>query len=1258
MMRSRHLAALLSMALLSLFLCAPSKEQGVYYANSPSEADVADCINGTGANTCHSGTPTGPQGTHTAVAGDVIYIPSGSATWTTELSIGAGINLLGAGEGVTTIYSDVNGTFLNVSLSSATNLFEIGSMTIAPASGLVGPASTASPIELSGTCSSTTCSNMRLYQILFTGWAYAGYGDAGSNFNGFLIKANNIFGVFDHLGAYFTAGGGQEFVDVGDSAYLNSSSENGDSSWAEPDAAGTANALYIENSTFSATGTGEGALTDTDYGGGGRIVVRFNTLTNFSIYEHGTESTQRTRGGRWLEAYNNNYACTLSAGCGDGFWTTRSGSGLQFDNTITIASGAFMTDVTYLSLYRALQSFAPWGPCDGSGSWDDNAGVTYAGPSNFTAVSTTGYTDTVTDTTQSWTASQWIDSGAPYSVHDVTSGDGSEITANSTDTLTAEGWDRAPEFTVGDTYEILRATVCIDQPGRGGAGATLLSGSTPSPTGWVNEPLDPIYEWGDTLVNNGSFFGSTYLTADSARVIANRDFYQSTVNQTAQTSTTSPFNGTSGTGWGTTANMPTTCTTGVAYWATNEGNWNLSGNGGQGELYICTATNTWTMSYEPYTYPHPLDTSEPVEEPTGYSGLVVQRYHAITNTNVIGYPSPIPCPGTSGCSGEGSAEGANYEIIPGDSFGLPIWRVTDYPMTGTPCATAGNKDWVVTSGGPADQSVMDISDTRFALTTNGGATYIFSFNPATMQSTCLYSLPTTVQASFFESQVFYGNVLVGNHWELESFNTSSTATAPTGTLVYDWGGCDAALDAAQQGSYQNNMGLSKFGDEVFATSFNLQPDQGFGSRLVVYDKTKGHCYELTTGGGPPGADVPGGSGTVSVTNGSATVTYVSGTNFSTQWGCQYAAGNTNNCDASTGSLGGASGSQQFMMSIGGTLYQIGAAPCTTNSCTLSQNFNGTTGTYSYVVYTDDTAAGQFFIDGTLQSNAWTFSCADCTTFTTWSFGIHDVRMFKNAANMVAEFTNESPGNTSWNTNEPYLNSGEAVPADMVWNWGINNMGMGFVDASDDCSNGHNYPGSSELVSVDDACGVFPTDYTGLVIHSSLTNQQSYTLTQSWPETASGYVGSFHGGWANDNINDTAPIFTPWPTCQSGGAPQVGGCTSMTPSYPILSGAYYWGELIAVAMDGSGNVYRIDHTYNDNSADEPFAGEYTTTSVSPDGKFLLFNSDWMAAEGIGLGSTSGGETCTVSPTFTCRLDVFIIALPAVLVQPNRKANFTW
>ncbi len=70
------------------------------------------------------------------------------------------------------------------------------------------------------------------------------------------------------------------------------------------------------------------------------------------------------------------------------------------------------------------------------------------------------------------------------------------------------------------------------------------------------------------------------------------------------------FDGTVGVGRGVVASRPATCTTGVAYWATDEGEWN-STNGGtaDGRLYKCTSTNTWTLHYTPYTYPHPLRAS-------------------------------------------------------------------------------------------------------------------------------------------------------------------------------------------------------------------------------------------------------------------------------------------------------------------------------------------------------------------------------------------------------------------------------------------------------------------------------------------------------------------------------------------------------------------------------------------------------------------------------------------------------------------------
>ena len=190
-----------------------------------------------------------------------------------------------------------------------------------------------------------------------------------------------------------------------------------------------------------------------------------------------------------------------------------------------------------------------------------------------------------------------MDNGAPYSVHDVTQNSGSEITANSSGTLTFDDGGVAGQYAPanGDSIQILRATACIDQAGGRGAGY-LYSGTTPQTTP-ASQAASPSYEWMDATTGSATL--SAVVGSDTARVIANRDFYEESVNQTAQTSSNSPFNGTSGTGHGITSRQPSTCTKGVAYWDTTN-NW----------LNMCTATNTWTTdAYIPYTYPHPLDSS-------------------------------------------------------------------------------------------------------------------------------------------------------------------------------------------------------------------------------------------------------------------------------------------------------------------------------------------------------------------------------------------------------------------------------------------------------------------------------------------------------------------------------------------------------------------------------------------------------------------------------------------------------------------------
>lgn len=155
---------------------------------------------------------------------------------------------------------------------------------------------------------------------------------------------------------------------------------------------------------------------------------------------------------------------------------------------------------------------------------------------------------------------------------------------------------------------------CIDQPGwlfdeNVGAGFTAKQ----------------TYFWGNrnggAQVTIDKSEGGDPQMADTH--YCNRDYYNENTSFNGAATENSCTTG--GVGIGTLAARPATCTTGVAYWATDQGSWNVSGNGdGSGLLYKCTATDTWSLYYTPYDYPHPLQGVSQGGTPQN-SGSVVPR---------------------------------------------------------------------------------------------------------------------------------------------------------------------------------------------------------------------------------------------------------------------------------------------------------------------------------------------------------------------------------------------------------------------------------------------------------------------------------------------------------------------------------------------------------------------------------------------------------------------------------------------------------
>jgi hypothetical protein len=149
--------------------------------------------------------------------------------------------------------------------------------------------------------------------------------------------------------------------------------------------------------------------------------------------------------------------------------------------------------------------------------------------------------------------------------------------------------------------------VCLSNPSNNDAGAT----------GWCAQAHEPSYFWLNRSGSSVTAIDTSGRGLSTAHVLNDRDYY----NEAAS------FSGTSGVGSGARANRPANCTEGVGYWVTDEGSWNttLPANT-SGRLYKCTAANTWTLYYTPYTYPHPLQGAavNPPTAPSAPTNLTVR----------------------------------------------------------------------------------------------------------------------------------------------------------------------------------------------------------------------------------------------------------------------------------------------------------------------------------------------------------------------------------------------------------------------------------------------------------------------------------------------------------------------------------------------------------------------------------------------------------------------------------------------------------
>ncbi len=295
----------------------------------------------------------------------------------------------------------------------------------------------------------------------------------------------------------------------------------GNGSWADYPWYGTDKFFFIEDNTINRTNSPQ-VRTICDSKLGGRYVIRHNYLLNCIPGAHGTEDGPH-RGVRAYEFYDNTINATLQWGGGG----QRSGTSIWHDNTY-IGIEPTRDILCHLSNFRegGERAAPPWGSADGTSPWDQNDTdgnghyVEGQPPHTFESGTCTtvsgrfGTRLTFSDSSKNWTVNQWVG----YSVKNVNPNNskyynnGSFISSNTATSITfAGGTPSKTAFAVGDTYEIHRVLVMMDQNGRGKGdqitGRPRPINRTTGTASWNHGALEPCYSWNNIYTPNGHPLG-------------------------------------------------------------------------------------------------------------------------------------------------------------------------------------------------------------------------------------------------------------------------------------------------------------------------------------------------------------------------------------------------------------------------------------------------------------------------------------------------------------------------------------------------------------------------------------------------------------------------------------------------------------------------------------------------------------------------------------------------------------------------------
>lgn len=367
-----------------------------------------------------------------SVDGDIVEIPAGTCTWTANVIVSnKALTLRGVGIGSTVIIDAIDKSqefpiYSNpITLDTVVGKFvRVTALTIRGSTCIGCAPFINDPFGVGGIRVDGLAKTWRIDHVHFDRLFTVGVHVLG-----------HTYGVIDH-NIFDTR--------VSSAVLVNHNTWNGgfsgDGSWADDSFFGTDKAVYVENNIMTQDPPPAHLDAMIDGQAGGRVVFRYNKVTNASTIFHGTDGTGRDRGFRTFEIYNN--AIHDNEGLHPSGIRTRGGTGPIYNNTITGNFGVGLDGI----VFRAIYADPIFGICNGSSVWDGNAGPPAGYP-------------------------------------------------------------------------------CMDQPGRGKS--ILISGSPPTPVGWVQNIVEPVYVWNNTF--NGVAANLIPDPSTASYFVSGRDFFNNTV---------------------------------------------------------------------------------------------------------------------------------------------------------------------------------------------------------------------------------------------------------------------------------------------------------------------------------------------------------------------------------------------------------------------------------------------------------------------------------------------------------------------------------------------------------------------------------------------------------------------------------------------------------------------------------------------------------------------------------------------------------